>query len=66
MGLNKFNIFFTSPVEDLKKFFENKNEFFNIIQNEESTDVIIKKIKDIKKLLEIINENNLIKLFKIQ
>ena len=65
-GLNKFNIFFTSPVEDLKKFFENKNEFFNIIQNEESTDVIIKKIKDIKKLLEIINENNLIKLFKIQ
>ena len=63
-GLNKFNIFFTSPVEDLKKFFENKNEFFNIIQNEESTDLMIKKMKEIKKLLEIIIENNFDKIIQ--
>lgn len=63
-GLNKFNIFFTSPVEDLKKFFENKNEFFNIIQNEETTDVMIKKMKQIKKLLEIINGNNFDKIIQ--
>ena len=63
-GLIKFNDFFTSPVEDLKKFLENKEEFFNFIKNEETSTVMINKMKEIKKLLEIITENNFDKIIE--
>ena len=63
-GLNKFNDFFTSPVEDLKKFLENKEKFFNFLENEETSTVMIYKMKHIKKLLEIINENNFNKIIE--
>ena len=33
-GLTKFNDFFSSPIEDLKKFLENKEEFYELIENE--------------------------------
>ena len=36
----------------------------NIIQNEVTTDVMIKKMKEIKKLLEIMNENNFDKIIQ--
>jgi len=58
-GLSKFNEFFTSSIEDLKKFLVNKEEYFNFIQNEETTSSQILKMKIIKKLLEYINESNL-------
>ena len=63
-GLDKFNEFFTSSIEDLKKFLENKESFFNIIQNEDTITVMIYKMKKIKKLLEIILENNYEKIIK--
>ena len=63
-GLDKFNEFFVSPVEDLKNFLENKEKFFNIIENEDTSTVIINKMKKIKKLLEIITENNFNKIIE--
>jgi len=63
-GLDKFNEFFVSPIEDLRKFLENKEEFFNIIQNEDTSTIIINKMKKIKKLLEIITENNFHKIIE--
>jgi ubiquitin-activating enzyme E1 len=63
-GLNKFNDFFISPVEDLKKFLENKEEFFNYIEKEDTSDIIINKMKEIKKLLEIIIEDSFDKIIK--
>ena len=63
-GLSKFNDFFSSPIEDLKKFLENKEEFYKLIENEETTSVMINKMKNTKKLLEIIVENNFEKILK--
>ena len=63
-GLAKFNEFFVSTIEDLKNFLENKEQFFSVIQNEETSTVIINKMKKIKNLLEIILENNLDKIIK--
>ena len=57
-SLDKFNEFFVSPIEDLRKFLENKEEFFNVIRSEDTNTIIINKMKKIKKLLEIIIENN--------
>ena len=56
-GLSKFNDYFTSPVENLKKFLEDKEEFYNSIQNEETTTETINKMKEIKRLIEYISEN---------
>ena len=45
-GLDKFNNeFFAFLVEDLKKFLENKEQFFSVIQNEDTSTVIINKMK---------------------
>ena len=44
-GLSKFNDFFNSPVEDLKKFLDNKESFYSLIQNEDTTTSIIDKMK---------------------
>ena len=63
-GLDKFNEFFVLPIEDLKKFLENKEQFFSAIQNEDTNTVIINKMKKIKSLLEIIIENNFDKIIK--
>lgn len=46
-GLAKFNEFFVSPIEDLKNFLENKEQFFSVIQNEDTSTVIINKMKKI-------------------
>ena len=43
-GLSKFNDFFNSPVEDLKKFLDNKESFYSLIQNEDTTISIIGKM----------------------
>ena len=51
-------------IEDLKIFLINKENFFNFIQNEETITVMIYKMKRIKKLLEIIIENNFEKIIK--
>lgn len=63
-GLHKFNDFFNSPIEDLKKFLENKENFFKYLENEEMSSAIIYKLKHILKLLEIINENNFDKIIE--
>lgn len=63
-GLAKFNEFFVSPIEDLKNFLENKEQFFSVIQNEDTSTVIINKMKKIKNLLEFILENNFDKIIK--
>ena len=63
-GLDKFNKFFNSPIEDLKKFLKCKEEFFNSIQNEDTSTLIISKLEKIKKLLEIIIENNFTKIIE--
>ena len=63
-GLAKFNEFFVSPIEDLKNFLENKEQFFSVIQNEDTSTVIINKMKKIINLLEIILENNFDKIIK--
>ena len=47
MGLSKFNDFFSSPIEDLKKFLENKEVLYKLIENEETTWVIINNMKNI-------------------
>ena len=51
-------------IEDLKIFLINKENFFNFIQNEETITVMIYIMKRIKKLLEIIIENNFEKIIK--
>ena len=43
-GLTKFNDFFSSPIEDLKKFLENKDEYFNYIEKEDTGTMIISKM----------------------
>jgi ubiquitin-activating enzyme E1 len=63
-GLSKFYEFFTSLLEDLKQFLENKEQFYNFIENEETSTVIINKLKKTKNLLEIIIENNFDKIIK--
>ena len=57
-GLNQFNELFTNRIEDLKRFLENKDEYFNYIEKEDTSAMIISKMKKIKKLLNIIEENN--------
>jgi len=47
-ALSKFSEFFEKPVEDLKQFFENKETFYNLIQNEETITNQINKLKEIK------------------
>ena len=51
-------------IEDLKIFLINKKNILNFIQNEETITVMIYKMKRIKKLLEIIIENNFEKIIK--
>ena len=63
-SLEKFNEFFTSSIEDLRTFLINKENFFNFIQNEETSTGMIYKMKRIKSLLEIIIENNFEKIIK--
>ena len=63
-GLNQFNELFTNPVEDLKKFLENKDEYFNYIEKEDTSAMIISKMKKIKNLLEIIEENKFDKIIE--
>ena len=57
-GLSKFNDFFYSRIEDLKKFLENKENYYSLMENEDTSTSMINKMKKIKKTLEIINENN--------
>lgn len=63
-GLDKFNEFFVLPIEDIKKFLENKEQLFSAIQNEDTSTVIINKMKKIKNLLKITTENNFDKIIK--
>ena len=53
-GLDKFYEFFVLPIEDIKKFLENKEQLSSAIQNEDTSTVIINKMKKIKNLLKII------------
>ena len=56
-ALSMFNDFFTLPVEELKKYLNNKEDFYQYVENEESTSIKISKLKGIKNLLELIKEN---------
>ena len=57
-ALSKFNDFFTTPLEEFKKFLESKEDYYTFIQNEDVTSTQIGKLKEIKNLLELIKENN--------
>jgi ubiquitin-activating enzyme E1 len=63
-SLSKFKEFFTIPVEELNKFLNNKEGYYTLIQNEETTSVQINKLKEIKNLLQLIEEKNLEKILK--
>ena len=63
-GLSKFSEFFEKPVEELKKFLENKEDFYNLIENEETLSNQINKLKEIKKLILFILENSLEKIIQ--
>ena len=63
-GLSKFNEFFTTPLEELKKFLINKEDYYNFIQKEETTFSQISKMKKLKKLLEFMKENSFGKIIK--
>ena len=43
-GLNQFNELFANPFEDLKAFLENKDEYFNYIEKEDTGTMIISKM----------------------
>ena len=43
-GLNQFNELFANPFEDLKAFLENKDEYFNYIEKEDTGTLIISKM----------------------
>ena len=57
-ALSKFNDFFTLPVEELLKFFDNREAFYNSIKNEETTSMQIKKLEKIQNLLQLIEEKS--------
>ena len=63
-ALDKFNEFFTIPVEELQKFIENKEAFYETIRKEEITSVQINKLKEIKNLLELIDQKNIAKIIE--
>lgn len=63
-GLNKFTEFFTKPIEELKTFVTDKESYFNLISNEETTPVQISIMKETKNLLNIIEENSFDKIIK--
>lgn len=63
-ALSKFIDFFTIPVEDLHKFLEDKEAFYALVQKGEITSVNINKLKEIKNLLQLIEENSFEKILK--
>ena len=63
-ALDKFNEFFTIPVEELQKFIEDKEAFYETIRKEEITSVQINKLKEIKNLLELIDQKNIAKIIE--
>ena len=63
-ALSKFYDFFTLPVEELLKFFNDKEAYYTSIQNEETTSIQINKLKDIQNLLQLIEEKNFEKILK--
>ena len=63
-ALSKFIEFFTIPLEELKRFLDDKETFYKAIENEEITSIKINKLKEIRNLLELINENNFDKILK--
>ena len=63
-ALSKFSEFFEKPVEELKQFLDNKDTFYNIIQNEETLTSQINKLEEIKKLILFISENNFEKIIQ--
>ena len=56
-ALSMFNDFFSLPLKELKKYLNNKEDFYEYVENEESTTIKISKLKGIKNLLELIKEN---------
>lgn len=63
-ALSKFIDFFTIPLEELKKFLEDKKAFYTLIENEETASIQINKLKEIKNLLQLIKEKNFEKIIK--
>jgi ubiquitin-activating enzyme E1 len=63
-ALSKFFDFFTLPVEDLKKFLDDKEAYYASIQNEETTSMQINKLKEIQNLLQLIDEKSSEKILK--
>ena len=57
-SLSKFIEFFTIPIEELKKFLEDREDFYDMIRKEEITSVQINKLKETKNLLDLISQKN--------
>lgn len=63
-ALSKFYDFFTLPVEELIKFFDDKEAFYDSIKNEETTSMQINKLKEIQNLIQLIEEKSFEKILK--
>ena len=57
-ALNKFIEFFSIPIEELQKFLKDKESFYEMVKKEEITSVQINKLKEIKNLLDLIDQKN--------
>ena len=57
-ALDKFSEFFTIPIEEFQKFLEDKESFYDMIRKEGIASVQLNKLKEIKFLLDLIDENN--------
>lgn len=57
-GLAKFNDYFITNISNLKKYLEEPNDFFRIIENEDNESEQIQILKNIIKLISFLKENN--------